>query len=36
MIVPSYLAYGVSGDGQCIPGSSSIFYSVKVERVINQ
>jgi FKBP-type peptidyl-prolyl cis-trans isomerase FkpA len=36
MIVPSYLAYGVSGDGRCIPGSSSIFYSVKVESVINQ
>ena len=35
MIVPSYLAYGVSGDGFCIPGSSSVFYSLKVESVIN-
>lgn len=32
-IVPSYLAYGISGDGICIPGSTSIFYKVKLEKV---
>jgi FKBP-type peptidyl-prolyl cis-trans isomerase len=32
-IVPSYLAYGITGDGICIPGSSSILYNVKIETV---
>lgn len=32
-IVPSYLAYGITGDGICIPGSSSILYNVKLEKV---
>ena len=34
MIIPSYLAYGVTGDGVCIPGSSSILYTVKLEKVV--
>lgn len=33
MIIPSYLAYGVTGDGVCIPGSASILYTVKLEKV---
>ncbi len=33
LIVPSYLAYGITGDGICIPGSSSIYYKVKLEKV---
>lgn len=33
MIIPSYLAYGVTGDGVCIPGSTSILYTVKLEKV---
>ncbi|MBL7924640.1 MAG: FKBP-type peptidyl-prolyl cis-trans isomerase [Bacteroidia bacterium] len=36
IIVPSYLAYGISGDGICIPGSSSILYEVKLEKVSEQ
>jgi FKBP-type peptidyl-prolyl cis-trans isomerase len=32
-IVPSYLAYGITGDGICIPGSTSILYNVKLEKV---
>ncbi|MBK7964225.1 MAG: FKBP-type peptidyl-prolyl cis-trans isomerase [Bacteroidetes bacterium] len=32
-IVPSYLGYGITGDGICIPGSSSILYHVKLEKV---
>lgn len=32
-IVPSYLGYGITGDGICIPGSSSILYNVKLEKV---
>ena len=35
-IVPSYLGYGITGDGICIPGSSSIFYRVKLEKVSQQ
>ncbi len=35
-IVPSYLAYGITGDGICIPGSSSILYRVKLEKVSQQ
>lgn len=33
MIVPSYLAYGVTGDGVCVPGSSSVVYTVKLDKV---
>lgn len=33
LIVPSYLAYGITGDGVCVPGSSSIFYKVYLEKV---
>ena len=33
MIVPSFLAFGITGDGHCIPGSSSIIYKVKIEKV---
>jgi FKBP-type peptidyl-prolyl cis-trans isomerase FkpA len=33
MIVPSYLAYGVTGDGVCVPGSSSVIFHVKLEKV---
>jgi len=33
LIVPSYLAYGVTGDGHCVPGSSSILYRIKLEEV---
>lgn len=32
-IVPSYLGYGITGDGTCIPGSSSILYHIKLEKV---
>ncbi|MBK9637662.1 MAG: FKBP-type peptidyl-prolyl cis-trans isomerase [Bacteroidetes bacterium] len=32
-IVPSYLGYGITGDGICIPGSTSILYNVKLEKV---
>lgn len=35
-IVPSYLAYGISGDGICVPGSSSMVYQVKLEKVSKQ
>lgn len=35
-IIPSYLAYGITGDGICIPGSSSILYRVKLEKVSQQ
>lgn len=33
MIVPSYLAYGVTGDGVCVPGSASVLFTVKLEKV---
>lgn len=33
MIVPSYLAYGVTGDGVCVPGSASVIFHVKLEKV---
>ena len=33
MIVPSFLAYGITGDAICIPGSSSIVYQLKLEKV---
>lgn len=33
LIVPSFLAYGVTGDGHCVPGSSSIVYRIKLEKV---
>ncbi len=33
IIVPSYLAYGITGDGICIPGSTSLFYTIKLEKV---
>lgn len=35
LIVPSYLAYGITGDGICIPGSNSIYYELKLEKVKN-
>jgi len=34
-IIPSYLAYGVSGDGICVPGSSSLLFKVKLEKIVN-
>lgn len=33
LIVPSFLAYGVTGDGNRVPGSSSIVYRLKLEKV---
>lgn len=36
LIVPSFLAYGISGDGVCIPGSSSIVYKIKLLKVSEQ
>lgn len=33
IIVPSYLGYGITGDGICIPGSTSVVYNVKLEKV---
>lgn len=33
LIVPSFLAYGVTGDGHCVPGSSSIVYRLKLKKV---
>lgn len=35
-IVPSYLGYGITGDGLCIPGSTSILYRVELEKVSQQ
>jgi FKBP-type peptidyl-prolyl cis-trans isomerase len=33
LIIPSYLAYGVSGDGICIPPGSSLIYTVTLEKI---
>lgn len=35
MIIPSYLAYGLTGDGDRIPGRESLVYEVKVLSVSN-
>lgn len=35
-IVPSYLAFGVSGDGVCIPPGSSIIYQLTLEKIREQ
>lgn len=36
LVVPSYLAFGLTGDGDCIPGSSSIVYKVRLDRIIER
>lgn len=33
VIIPSYLAHGVSGDGICVPGSTSMVYTIRLEKV---
>ena len=35
-VVPSYLAFGITGDGQCIPGSSSLVYQVRLDTIIER
>lgn len=34
IIVPSYLAFGTTGDGYCVPGSSSVIYNIKLDKII--
>ncbi|MFM9007134.1 MAG: FKBP-type peptidyl-prolyl cis-trans isomerase [Bacteroidota bacterium] len=36
LIVPSYLAFGVSGDGVCIPPGSSLIYQLTLEKIREQ
>lgn len=33
MVIPSYLAYGIAGDGDRIPSSSTLIYEIKVLEV---
>jgi FKBP-type peptidyl-prolyl cis-trans isomerase len=33
VIIPSYLAYGITGDGICVPGSTTLLYTIRLERV---
>lgn len=33
IIVPSYLAYGLTGDGQCIGGKQTLVYTVELLKV---
>lgn len=35
VIIPSYLAYGITGDGICVPGSTTLLYTVRLEKVID-
>jgi FKBP-type peptidyl-prolyl cis-trans isomerase len=36
LIVPSYLAFGLTGDGNCVPGSSSIVYKVRLDTILER
>lgn len=36
LVVPSYLAYGLTGDGDCVPGSSSILYKVRLDSILER
>lgn len=33
-IIPSYLAFGLSGDGDCIPPNAALVMTVSLERVV--
>lgn len=33
-IIPSYLAFGLSGDGDCIPPNAALVMTVRLERVM--
>ncbi len=33
-IIPPYLAYGLSGDGKCIPPYSTLIYKIKLLKII--
>lgn len=34
-IIPSYLAFGLSGDGDCIPPNAALVMTVSLEKVVN-
>jgi len=34
IIVPSYLAYGITGDDNKIPSSSTLIYDIQIEKVV--
>ena len=36
VIVPSYRAYGIAGDGNKIPSSATLIYDIYIEQVIQQ
>ena len=35
IIIPSYLAYGLTGDGDKIAGNQTLFYQIKLKKVRN-
>lgn len=36
LVVPSYLAFGLTGDGDRVPGSSSIIYKVRLDSILER
>lgn len=35
VIIPSYLAHGITGDGICVPGSTTMLYTIRLDKVID-
>lgn len=36
LLVPSYLAFGLTGDGDRVPGSSSIVYKIRLDTILER
>jgi len=36
VIVPSYRAYGIAGDGNKIPSAATLIYDIYIEKVVQR